>query len=115
MSRVELTFKAEQYYCEPCSLKQGTLVTELVRMIPKSVVMFGKLVGDEYYCCPICFDPKFNVKGKTKVKDGARIKQKPAVAADSEGFGAGSGNDGAKASVLRIVTDNGSVEGDAEA
>lgn len=96
MSRIELTFQAEQYYCEPCSLKQGTLVTELVRMIPKSVVMFGKLVGDEYYCCPICFDPKFNVKGKTKVKDGARIKRKPAEeAADSP----------AGTAPLRLVTD----------
>src|SRR5258707_14958987 len=47
-------------------------------MIPKPYVMFGKLVGDEFYCCPICFDPKFQVKGKTKVKAGANIKQKPA-------------------------------------
>ncbi|MEH2517475.1 hypothetical protein V1279_003048 [Bradyrhizobium sp. AZCC 1610] len=68
MAEERLTFELEPYYCEPCSEKQGTLVQELVRMIPRSVVMFGKLVGDEYYCCPICFEPKFAVKGKKAVK-----------------------------------------------
>ncbi|WFU52304.1 hypothetical protein QA639_21595 [Bradyrhizobium pachyrhizi] len=72
MADIVLELKAEQYFCEPCSLKQGTLVRELVRMIPKSVVLFDKLVGDEYYCCPICFEPKFTVKGKKKVKHGQK-------------------------------------------
>ena len=68
-----LTFKAEPYRCEPCSLRQGTPVRELVRMIPASVVAFGKLIGDEYYCCPICFEPKFTVKGRKAVNtDGTR-------------------------------------------
>lgn len=97
MADIKLTFECEPYYCEPCSLKQGTLVTELVRMIPKPYVMFGKLVGDEFYCCPICFDPKFQVKGKTKVKDGARIKQKPAETAEK--------HSGTGSSPLRLVTD----------
>jgi hypothetical protein len=66
-----LTFRAEQYACEPCSLRQGTPVRELVRMIPVSVVAFGKLVGTEYYCCPICFEPKFDVKTKKPVKGRA--------------------------------------------
>ena len=70
MAEVVLTLKAEPYYCEPCSLKQGTLVRELVRMIPKSVVLFDKLVGDEFYCCPICFEPKFTVKGRKAFKRG---------------------------------------------
>ena len=69
-----LIFKAEQYRCEPCSLQQGALVQELVRMIPRSVVMFGKLVGDEYYCCPVCFEPKFEVKGRKAVKHGKSAK-----------------------------------------
>jgi hypothetical protein len=70
MSEERLTFKAHEYRCDPCSLRQGTAVRELVRMIPKSVVMFGKLVGDEYYCCPICFEPKFEVKGRKAVNRG---------------------------------------------
>ena len=68
MAEERLTLKAETYYCEPCSEKQGTLVKELVRMIPVSVVIFDKLVGDEYFCCPICFEPKFTVKGRKAVK-----------------------------------------------
>lgn len=86
MAEIVLELKAEQYFCEPCSLKQGTLVRELVRMIPKSVVLFDKLVGDEYYCCPICFEPKFTVKGKKKVKHGAKD---PKMAAHSEPGSAG--------------------------
>lgn len=70
-----LTFKSEEYRCEPCSLRQGTAVRELVRMIPYSVKVFDGLVGDEYFCCPICFDPKFSVKGRKPVKEGSRIKR----------------------------------------
>lgn len=70
MAEIVLELKAEPYHCEPCSLQQGALVRELVRMIPRSVVLFDKLVGDEYYCCPICFEPKFTVKGKKKIKHG---------------------------------------------
>ncbi len=73
------------------------MVTELVRMIPRPYVMFGKLIGDEFYCCPICFDPKFQVKGKTKVKDGARVKQRPAETAEK--------HSGTGSSPLRLVTD----------
>jgi hypothetical protein len=78
MATETLTFQAHEYRCEPCSLKQGTAVRELVRMIPRSVVVFGKLVGDEYYCCPICFEPKFEVKGRRAVSRG-----KTKVAKDS--------------------------------
>jgi hypothetical protein len=74
MAEERLTLKAEVYRCEPCSSKQGTAVHELVRMIPKSVVLFGKLVGDEFYCCPICFEPKFEVKGRKAVKHGKHGK-----------------------------------------
>lgn len=70
MANIVTELKAEVYHCEPCSLQQGTLVRELVRMIPRSVVLFDKLIGDEFYCCPICFEPKFTVKGKKAVKRG---------------------------------------------
>jgi hypothetical protein len=100
MPNLTLKFEAQQYHCEPCSLKQGTLVTELVRMIPKPVIAFGKLIGDEYYCCPICFDPKFTVKGRKALKDGARIK-KAKVAKDPGPGTAGPG----RGSRLRVVKD----------
>jgi len=73
MTDLTLKLDVTEYRCEPCSMRQGTPVRELVRMIPKSVVVFGKLEGPEYFCCPICFEPKFDVKtrkpvnGKTKV------------------------------------------------
>ena len=52
MAEERLTLKAEPYYCEPCSEKQGTLVKELVRMIPVSVVIFDKLVGTSISAAP---------------------------------------------------------------
>lgn len=85
MAEIVLELKAAPYYCEPCSLKQGTLVQELVRMIPKSVVLFDKLVGDEYYCCPICFEPKFTVRGKKAIKRGKAEE----VAGNPESGGSG--------------------------
>jgi hypothetical protein len=105
MATETLTFKCETYYCEPCSLKQGTLVQELVRMIPCSVVAFGKLVGTEYYCCPICFEPKFDVKTKRKVGDEARVKGKASGAKDSGDAGAGRGGGEPTPASLRLVSD----------
>lgn len=67
MADLTLKLEATEYRCEPCTLRQGTVVRELVRMIPKSVVVFGKLVGPEYFCCPICFEPKFDVKTRKPV------------------------------------------------
>lgn len=58
--RIEIS----QYICEPCSIRQNTPVTELVRMIKDAVVMDGKLVGDEWWCCPICYDAKFLCRTK---------------------------------------------------
>jgi hypothetical protein len=65
----DLTLKLEvtEYRCDPCSERQGTVVRELMQMIPKSVVVFGKLVGPAYWCCPICFEPKFDVKTRKPV------------------------------------------------
>jgi hypothetical protein len=89
MAKVELTISVVPYFCEPCTQKQGTLVRELVRMIPKSVVFNGELIGDEFYCCPICFDPKFPVKkprkakgeqvAATVVKSRPKVNAKPAL------------------------------------
>jgi hypothetical protein len=84
MTEERLTLKIEEYRCEPCTKRQGTAVRELVRMIPASVVLMGKLVGDEFYCCPICFEPKFEVKGRKAVKRG-----KTEVAADPRPRSAG--------------------------
>ena len=70
MADLNLKLEVSEYRCEPCTLRQGTVVRELVRMIPKSVVVFGKLVGPEYFCCPICFEPKFDVKSRSPVKHG---------------------------------------------
>jgi hypothetical protein len=68
MADLTLKLDVTEYRCEPCSLRQGTPVRELVRMVPKSVVAFGKLVGPEYFCCPICFEPKFDAKTRKPVK-----------------------------------------------
>jgi hypothetical protein len=70
MADMTRKLEASEYRCEPCTLRQGTPVRELVRMIPVSVVVFGKLVGPEFYCCPICFEPKFDVKTRSPVKHG---------------------------------------------
>lgn len=80
MTTETITLSVQEYRCEPCSLKQGTAVRELVRMIPRSVIMNGELVGDEFYCCPICFEAKFPVK-KRKVSKDAQI----ALAKDTNG------------------------------
>jgi hypothetical protein len=75
----ELTLKLDvtEYRCEPCTLRQGTPVRELVRMIPKSVVVFGKLEGPEYFCCPICFEPKFDVKSRKRVNAKTTVATDP--------------------------------------
>ncbi|ARQ95351.1 hypothetical protein [Bradyrhizobium phage BDU-MI-1] len=74
MADLSLKLEISEYRCDPCTSRQGTVVRELVRMIPKSVVVFGKLVGPEYWCCPICFEPKFDVKTRKPVN----VQSKPA-------------------------------------
>ena len=81
MADLTLKLDVTEYRCEPCSLRQGTPVRELVRMVPKSVVVFGKLVGPEYFCCPICFEPKFDVKTRKPVKNGPKSAAKPKLSA----------------------------------
>jgi hypothetical protein len=76
---IGLKLAAEAYRCDPCTRKQGVVVRELVRMMPMSVVLNGRIVGEEFYCCPICFEPKFNVKsgkkvGKPSINRGASAK-----------------------------------------
>jgi hypothetical protein len=75
MADLTLKLEATEYRCEPCTLQQGTPVRELVRMIPKSAVVFGKLVGPEYFCCPICFEPKFDVKTRKPVSAKAKVAE----------------------------------------
>lgn len=38
----------------------------LVRMVPIAVVMDNEMVGEEFYCCPVCFEPKFFAKNRKK-------------------------------------------------
>jgi hypothetical protein len=64
---------ASMYHCETCTPRQGTLVTELVRMIKTPAILNGELVADEHWGCPICLEPKFPVK-----KGGRKPPQKPA-------------------------------------
>jgi hypothetical protein len=49
-------------------------------MIPKSAVVFGKLEGLEYFCCPICFEPKFDVKTRKRVNGQSAAKSKQRIA-----------------------------------
>jgi hypothetical protein len=77
MADLKLKLEISEYRCEPCTLRQGTVVRELVRMIPKSAVVFGKLVGPEYFCCPICFEPKFDAKTRSPVDGKAPVTKDP--------------------------------------
>jgi hypothetical protein len=77
MADLTLKLEATEYRCEPCTLRQGAPVRELVRMIPKSVVVFGKLEGPEYFCCPICFEPKFDVKTRKRVNGKTTVAEDP--------------------------------------
>lgn len=52
----------ENYRCRNCAEKRGLEVRALVRMIPQSAIVDGKLVGDEMWGCPVCHTPKFNLK-----------------------------------------------------
>jgi hypothetical protein len=70
---ISFSITASAYRCETCTPRQGTLVTELVRMIKTPAILNGELVGDEHWGCPICLEPKFPVK-----KGGRKPPQKPA-------------------------------------
>lgn len=69
------TFTVDLYHCEPCSIERDTLVTDLVRHMKNPTRVQGKLVGDEYWTCPFCLEPKFPA-GRTK-KMPWRPKPKP--------------------------------------
>jgi hypothetical protein len=69
---VSLSLRVEAYKCDDCSARQGTPVRELVRMIPRSVVMNGRLVGDEWWGCPICLTAKFPVRTRKDMRHGPR-------------------------------------------
>ncbi|TXM68188.1 hypothetical protein [Methylobacterium sp. WL120] len=63
---VQFTLSASAYRCDPCTRRQGTVVSELVRMIKAPALLNGELVGDEHWGCPICLEPKFPVKKPRK-------------------------------------------------
>src|ERR1700741_928406 len=87
MADLSLKLEVSEYRCEPCTLRQGVTVRELMRMIPKSVVVFGKLVGPEYYCCPICFEPKFDVKSRKPVNGKAAVAKGSGTGGESKAGG----------------------------
>jgi hypothetical protein len=71
---IEVSLRANLYVCESCTLEQGKPITALVRMMPKAVVLFDKLVGDEWWGCPRCFEPKFPVKPSKKAPKNDEAK-----------------------------------------
>ncbi len=79
MTKTTLSIAAQAYRCEPCSLRQGTDVRELIRMVPLSLVIDGKLVGDEWYCCPVCYQPKFHCRTRKSVElmQSEKAERKP--------------------------------------
>ncbi|WP_316194458.1 hypothetical protein [Bradyrhizobium sp. SZCCHNRI3052] len=99
----KLSFKCEGYVCEPCTNRQGTPVRELVRMIPRSVVAFGKLIGDEYWCCPICFEPKFTVKGRKPVNGTSQAE----VVGEASGVARGRRSAATRGTGPRLVATSG--------
>ena len=67
MQMSSLSLSTEAYRCEPCSVEEGRVVRELVRMIPLALVIDGEMVGEEFWCCPVCRQPKFSIKSRKKI------------------------------------------------
>lgn len=65
---VTLSLVVDEYHCEDCVKTKGTVVRELVRMMPRAAIMNGELVGTEWWCCPVCFGKKFEVGKKARAK-----------------------------------------------
>lgn len=61
---VQLHLAVETYRCRECFETRGLEVRALARMIPACAVMDGEMVGTEYWCCPVCHRPKFDLKRK---------------------------------------------------
>lgn len=79
---IEMTLKLEQYRCDSCSLERRETVQALVRMIPYGVMIDGKIIIDEWWCCPRCFEPKFQAKrGKDYLKPHPNCKRNDVVPA----------------------------------
>ncbi|WP_298962245.1 hypothetical protein [uncultured Methylobacterium sp.] len=76
----EISITAEAYICEPCTRKQGTPVTELVRMMKSPAILNGALVGDEHWGCPICLQPKFPVRKNGRKPPEPRRRTRPRLA-----------------------------------
>ncbi len=58
----DMTLTVTMYECDTCSEDRGEPVTELVRMMKTPAIFNGHVVGDEYWGCPMCLEPKFPVK-----------------------------------------------------
>ena len=75
-----MNMSVSTYQCEPCSLERGAPVRALVRMVPVAVVMNDEMVGEEFYCCPHCFQPKFSAKTRKKFVAKPKASKKPTKA-----------------------------------
>lgn len=70
---VELSLDVSPYQCDDCTRREGAAVTQLVRVMPRSVVMNGEPVGEEWWACSHCLKLKFPVKKRRRAKD-VRLK-----------------------------------------
>lgn len=70
----DLTLELENYFCKDCLRDRDIHVKSLVRMIPNSIVFNKCIVGDEYWCCPVCHLPKFQTKKPCRAVMIARPK-----------------------------------------
>lgn len=59
---VQLSIAVTDYHCEECRKERGVIIEQLVRMMPRAAIVFGDLVGEEWWGCPNCLSPKFPVK-----------------------------------------------------
>lgn len=62
---VQLTLAVKDYACEDCYRERGLVVQALVQMMPRSAIVFGELVGEVWWGCPVCHREKFPVKKRT--------------------------------------------------
>jgi hypothetical protein len=65
---VQLKLAVTDYHCEECYRETGRFVEALVRMMPRAAIVFGELVGEEWWGCPVCHREKFPVKKRAATK-----------------------------------------------
>ena len=71
---MEIGLQIGTHVCGTC-IKSGVSTTALVRMMPKAAILNGKLIGLEYWGCPVCLTLHFPISAEAKKQWGKR-KQK---------------------------------------